>query len=302
MSGDGISRVGIVTGERAPELSDDGKKIASALSDRGFRVEPVDWRDRTVDWTAFDAAVVRSCWNYHTEPTRFRDALASMEQANVTVCNPLDVIRWNVHKSYLWDLADAGVRVPETTVVERGENVSLEAILERQGWQEAVVKPAIGTSSTDVWKVSREEARSLQHRFEALVSERDVLVQAFTPEISEGERSIVFFGGEYSHAWNSIKSEDDFSAFDGADPDYEPTRKIIEQAGDVLRTAREVVGIDSALPYARIDYVVRDGDLLLMELELIEPYLGLERGENTVESFCEALAAYFRGNAASTTP
>lgn len=294
--------IGIVTGERAPELSDDGKKIASALSDRGFRVAPVRWRDRSVDWTDYDAAIVRSCWNYHTDPARFRAVLASMEEAGVSVCNPVPVIRWNLHKSYLLDLADVGVRVPETTVVERGDAVPLEAILARRGWRTAVVKPAIGTSSTDVWKVSREEARSRQSRFEALVSERDVLVQEFVPEISEGERSIVFFGGEYSHSWNGVRSEDDFVAFVDADADYEPARDIVEQAGEVLRTAREVLGVDSDLPYARVDFVVRDGDLLLLELELIEPYLGLERGENTVERFCEAVTAHITNGPVDTPP
>ncbi len=37
--------------------------------------------------------------------------------------------------------------------------------------------------------------------FDALVGERDMLVQPFLPEIvSDGEWSLLFFGGEYSHA------------------------------------------------------------------------------------------------------
>lgn len=285
-------RIGIVTGEAAPELTDDGRAVAAGLEARGFQAEPVVWTDDRTDWAAYDAALVRSCWDYHTDVGRFRALLAAMEDAGVTVLNPPSVVRWNVHKSYLRDLQAAGVEIPATTWVERGSDASLEAILREQGWRDAVVKPAVGAASTDVWRASATDAAAAERRFETLVAERDVLVQAFVPEIEDGERSIVFFAGEYSHAWNSPVEPADFSSFRDADATYEPTDAVRDQAAAVLEAARETTGFEAAeLPYARVDYVERGGTLLLLELELVEPYLGLERGEDAVETFCDAVSA-----------
>ena len=104
----------------------------------------------------------------------------------------------------------------------------------------------------------------------------------------------MFFGGEYSHAWNNLPTEDDVTAFDGHDATYEPPAEIRNQAADVLQAARDSPNLKRYhLPYARVDYVARDGDLLLMELELIEPYLAFDRGEDTVERFTDALISYF---------
>jgi hypothetical protein len=286
-------RVGVVTGDRAPELSEDGKRVAAGLEARGWRVGPVHWADETVDWREYDAALFRSCWDYHTDPDRFFALLDELEGSEVAVRNPIPVVRWNVHKSYLADLAAAGAPVPATAVIERGSDRTLEAVLADHGIDEAVVKPAIGTSSSGVWRTTVADAPGDEERFRSMVADGDVVVQAFAPEIDDGERSIVFFGGEFSHAWNSLTA-DDPTDFDGIDADYEPPVEIREAARDALGSAGGILGIDAGtLPYARVDYVHRGDELLLMELELVEPYLGLERGERAVEGFCEALVTAF---------
>lgn len=265
--------------------------MAAALEARGYDVEPVFWTDRSVDWSTYGAAVIRSCWEYPTDLPRFRDLLAELERDDLSVCNPLEIVRWNLHKSYVLALAGSGVRVPSTTVIEQGSDASLAAVLEEQGLDDAVVKPAVGTSSTDVWRTGTADDGDQQERFAALLADGDVLVQAFVPEIAGGERSAVFFDGAYSHAWNSPLA-DGFSDFGDADPEYEPTPSVRAQAATVLERATECIGVDR-VPYARVDYVTRDGELLLLELELIEPYLGLSRGENAVERFCDALEGCF---------
>ncbi|PSQ17378.1 hypothetical protein BRD00_07975 [Halobacteriales archaeon QS_8_69_26] len=90
--GDG-PRLGIVTGHRAPDLSEGGKRVAAALSDRGFRVDPVLWTDESVEWSEYAAALVRSCWDYHADVERFRALIGELERADVAVCNPLAAIR-----------------------------------------------------------------------------------------------------------------------------------------------------------------------------------------------------------------
>lgn len=285
----------VVTGSLAPELSDDGRQLVAALGARGFETEPVRWDDDTVDWSAYDAVLFRSCWDYPDDLDRFRRLLDEVEGADCPVANPMAVIRWNLHKSYLCDLADAGVEVPPTVVVERDSDRRLKGIIRGNGWQEAVLKPAIGAMSSNVRHTPIDEADEHQAHFNELVDVQDVLVQAFMPEISKGERSIVYFGGKFSHAWNSIPEPDDVTSFDGIDADYAPPPVVREQAQTVIQAVLDQFALDpSELPYARVDYVTREDTLILLELELIEPFLGLDRGTDTVTMFCDALEAYFR--------
>lgn len=286
--------LGVITGDLAPELSDEGQRLAVALDERGFSVEPVHWNDATVTWADYDGVLFRSCWEYPEDIPRFRALLDALSSADVQVGNPLSVIRWNLHKRYLFDLADAGVRVPPTVLLDRGSDRSLETVLVERGWTDAVVKPGIGAMSTDVWRTSLDEAAGHQGRFEDLLAEQDVLVQAYLPEITDGEQSIVCFGGVYSHAWNSLPAPNDVTTFEDIDAEYRPTGRVREQAVAAIGAACSALDLDGdSVPYARVDYVTRDGDLVLLELELIEPYLGFARGQNTVERFRDELARYF---------
>lgn len=291
-------QLAIVTGKIAPDLSDGGKQLATELAEHGIDSEPVMWNDSSVDWTAFDAVLLRSCWDYPDDRDRFQAMLRELEAAPVQVCNPLRVIQWNLHKSYMTDLADAGITIPDTTVVDQGADVSLEALFETQNRKELVVKPAIGAMSSQVWKTATSDLPESESKFAEQVSDHDVLVQEFIPEIETGERSMVFFSGEYSHAWNSLTAADDITSFERSDAEYEPTAPIRKQGADVIRAACDSFGMEpEKLPYARVDYVPRGDELVLMELELIEPYLGFERGENTVERFAQTLVSYFETTA-----
>ncbi|EFW93725.1 hypothetical protein ZOD2009_01240 [Haladaptatus paucihalophilus DX253] len=314
--------LGIVTGERAPELSENGRSVQAELRDRGWAAEPVIWMDEDIDWSRFDVALVRSCWNYHIRPDAFREWTEIVEEAGVTLLNPGEVVRWNMHKFYLRELAAEGVDILPTAWVERGSDGNLRTVLRENGWQEAVVKPAIGTSSANAWRTSVDEAADRQEEFETLVADRGVLVQQFAPEIADGERSLVFFGGEFSHARRRYPADGDFRAhnrYGGTGEAYDPPRKPVEQARDVLETACEILDIDPvSLPYARVDGLERGGDdgeggdnrvggdnrdggddeqtgeFHLMELELIEPYLSLDTREGAVTTFADAIESALR--------
>ena len=284
--------IAIVSGEQAPGLTGDREGVAEWFADREYRVDAVRW-DRAVDWTDYEFALLRSCYEYPTDPARFSEMLDAMGRAGVTVCNPRSAVRWNAHKSYVLDLADAGVPVPDTAVVEQGAETTLEAELRRLDLDEAIVKPAVGTGSSGVFRVAAGDAGASEDRFADLLAEGDVLVQAYAPDVVEGERSVAFFDGEYSHAWNSPTTEEDVTRFEGNDHDYEPPAAVVEAAADACSAARDVLDFGSSFPYARVDYVRdADGGIVVLELELIEPILHLER-HGAVERFCEAVLSYF---------
>lgn len=303
MTAESVPHLGIVTGETAPQLTADGQALQSVLRDRGYATEPVVWTEPHVSWSTFDAVVVRSCWQYYRRPTAFENWLTTLENAGVRILNPGHVIRWNMHKFYLRELESAGVPMPTTSWVERGSDTDLDALLEHRGWEEAVVKPAIGTSSDGVWRVSRPVTPPEQERFETAMRETDQLVQQFVPEIHDGELSFVFFAGEYSHANRSIPASDDFRAhpnFDGTTSRTTPSSELVTAAESIVQRAANVCSVDSeSLVYARVDGIERDGRFQLLELELIEPYLGLTRGESTTEQFADAIERFLEATAPS---
>lgn len=295
MTTDG-ARIGIVTDEDWPDLTDSDQLLADELEDRGHVVEPAVWDDETLDWTRFDLLVVRSCFSYYETPDAFRDWLDRREASGTIVVNPVSVIRWNMHKFYLQELIDAGVDVLETVFVDSGEAVELESILRDRDWEAAVVKPAIATSSANAWRTDLESATADQERFESALADGDRLVQAFAPEIADGERSLVFIDETFSHAWRSIPAEGEFrshGSFGGTSEVYDPPDQLVEQAVTVLDDAREIAGQDSpeapGFSYARVDGIERDGRFVLMELELVEPFLGLHRSDDAPDRLADAV-------------
>ena len=285
--------IGIVTGEKTPELTPDGQAVMSELRRRGFVTEPVRWTDTFENWSAFDVLLVRSCWEYYQKPNSFRQWLA--ERADAVVLNDPEVIRWNMHKFYLRDLVEAGVSAVPTAYVECGSDVTLDALATSRGWTDVVVKPAIGTSSHDVWRATNPFSADAEQRFQTHATENDLLVQQFAPEITDGELSFVFFAGEFSHASRSVPDVGEFRAhhsFGAVSEQFDPSRQLVTQASNVLQTASDVLPVDvTELVYARVDGLERNGEFELLEFELIEPYLGLSRDENAVETFVDAIDA-----------
>ncbi|WP_241881450.1 RimK family alpha-L-glutamate ligase [Halorubrum sp. Ib24] len=284
-------------------MTEDGQALQTELRNRGLSAESVLWTDSTVEWDSFDAVLVRSCWEYHTQLDAFQNWLDRIENADVVLLNSADTIRWNHHKFYLRDLEQSGVSILPTTWIERTTEIDLRTVLEYNGWQEAVVKPAVGTSSAGIWRTSHDEAQNHQQRLEDLVSNSDVLVQQFAPEIDDGERSLVFFEGSFSHATKQVPSSDDFRAhpnYGGISEPYKPSHKIVEQAEAVLEAAGKELGISPFnFTYARVDGIERGSEFLLMELELIEPYLSLDAGEDAVAAFADAIEAGLARHAAA---
>jgi glutathione synthase/RimK-type ligase-like ATP-grasp enzyme len=273
-----VARLAFATWGGLPELTADDRLAAEALRRRGAVVQPLRWDAPIGEWASFDAVIVRSVWDYHLRPLEFLQWVEALERAGTRLLNPPDVLRWNHHKSYLRHLASQGVATVSTAWLERGADVDLAGLLADRGWAEAVVKPAISASAYQTWASSRSSAPSDQGRFRDLLSAGDVLVQPLVPEVrSKGEWSLVFLGGAWSHAMLKRPREGDFRVQEergGSAECREPPPALVEQARQALAAA------PGPCVYARVDGVERDGRLVVMELELIEPvlYLGAERG------------------------
>lgn len=236
--------------------------LGRTLRANGFLVEHTIWSDERVDWGRYAAVLVRSCWDYHLQPAAFLAWLDRLERRGVTVLNPPAVIRWNMDKRYLRALAAAGVPIPETEWIGEGECADVAAICRRKGWAKAVAKPVISASAY------RTELRNDGE------VQGPLMVQRFVEEIEgDGEWSLLYFAGSYSHAVRKIPRPGDFLVqreFGGRLVRATPSAGVRALAETVMRQ------LPGAVPLARVDVVVSaERGPLLMEVELIEPELFL---------------------------
>ena len=240
-----------------------------------------------MNWARFASAVIRSTWDYHLEPERYAVWLRRCARDGVNLWNRPATVLENMNKRYLADLAGAGVEVVAMEYLERGQPQSVRAILERRGWHQVVVKPAVSASAFGTWRTSIERADVDQARLDREVAERSLLVQPFVDEIvSQGEWSLVFFGGEYSHAILKRPAAGDFRVQEelgGHAVPAEPPSAVIEQARAILGR------VPAPLLYARVDGVERNGRFVLMEVEINEPFLYIGSSPGAAARLADAI-------------
>ena len=256
-----------------PDLTPDDALLLPAFERLGVDTRAVPWDDPRIDWSACDAVLVRSTWDYHHKLPRFLEWTARLEYLGIPLVNPAPLIRWNARKDYLRELEGSGVPVVPTGWVGQGDRRSLRALLEEAGWDQAVVKPVVSASAHETWRTSLGSSMSDEARFRRLAEAGDVMIQPFLAEIErEGEWSLMFLADRFSHAVVKRPKPGDFRVqrqFGGSREVADPDARLLQAARAVLDAApgRSV--------YARVDGCVIDGRFVLMELELIEPELFL---------------------------
>jgi O-ureido-D-serine cyclo-ligase len=303
--GDAVNlRIALVTAREALPLDPDMPPLASALREAGADVATPCWDDPAVDWSRFDAAVLRSTWDY---VDRIEEFLTWCERcaAHTRLLNPPPVVRWNTDKHYLAHLHRAGVPVVPTRFIEPGQWAprELDAFLAGGDaacsvgvageFGEFVVKPAIGAGSRDAARYGHGDAgRALEHVERLLHANRSVLLQPYLERVDEdGETAVLYFGGEFSHAARKgplLRAGAGLVEGLFAPEDIRPrAAEAAERA--VAATAYAAIPFDPPV-YARID-LIRDaaGAPVVLELELTEPSLFLDHSAGAAGRFARHL-------------
>jgi glutathione synthase/RimK-type ligase-like ATP-grasp enzyme len=277
-----------VTYVKLPDLTEDDQLLANYLSRKNIVVTPVLWDDAAIDWQQFDAIVLRSMWDYFERPDEFNEWLDRLALLECNVLNPLSVVQWNQNKLYFNDFTRKGIQLPPYFICPQKSTITLATILKENGWNKAVVKPAISGGAYNTWVVSSSSASDDEIRFSELLQTGDIIVQSFVEEIvTKGELSLIFFNKVFSHAICKKVKTGDFrvqTQFGGTAEPIQPDKTILAQAEQLL------LSIEEPLLYARVDGVASDnGEFLLMELELIEPGLSVFSNDKACENFHQGL-------------
>lgn len=254
--------------------------LGAAFAAHGDTVDAVAWDDENADWSRFDAVLIGSTWDYQDSLDSFLERLAEIE-SQTQLFNGSEIVRWNCRKTYLKNLDSRGIKTVPTIWLDRPTDINIAEAFDMLGSDDLVVKRQVGANAEGQFRLKRGEPIPNMPK--------PMMAQPFLPAIqSEGEMSLVFIDGIFSHGLVKSAAEGDYriqSSYGGRERRCEPS------VADIATASRTLEALDETPLYARVDMVRgADGNMLLMELELVEPFLYPLQSDGLGERIYDALA------------
>ena len=284
-------------GNFAGEGALEDQRLLQFLQQKGLDIQFVVWNDPQVNWEAYAAIILKSPWDYFDRFAEFTVWLELLEKKNVRVLNPVKTVRWNADKRYLFAIEKSGFGIVPGRLLETTQDLQLTPLFDTWQTEKIVVKPVVSGGAKNTFSIGRSETETYEQQLTKLLKEEAFLAQPFMPEIqTEGEWSLVFFNGKFSHCVLKVPKQGDFRVqhyFGGAILPATPPETVLQSAEKLVQEfAKDCL-------YARVDGVLSQSGFKLMELELIEPLLYLQENETLYENYYQALLQLLQTNKAS---
>jgi glutathione synthase/RimK-type ligase-like ATP-grasp enzyme len=286
-----LPRIALATCRQLPAGDEDSGLLLAACSTAGLDAEWRIWDDPAVDWDSYDLVVIRATWDYAPR----RDDFAAWAASVPRLANPAEVVAWNTDKTYLRELAEAGVPVVPTAWLAPG------APVDWPDWPDLVVKPTVSAGAQDTARYGPgEHDKARAHADRLLAAGRPVMIQPYLAGVdAAGESMLVHVGGGYSHGF---RKEAILQAGEPAETGnlFRPEQVAVRQpttaeravAGQALAA---VPGGPGRLLYARVDLLPDEaGNPVVIELELTEPSLWLASAPGAADRLAGAIRAVVR--------
>jgi len=256
------------------------------LNELGWQVETISWRNKTVNWNDFEAVIIRTTWDYQKSPDEFLEVLRKIDDSKARLENPLKIVERNLSKQYLRELEAKEIKIVPTIWDEKTvDEKSFNRWRSHFQTDEIIIKPIISATAEFTYRV-----KNFTLELTEIFANKPFMVQPFMPKIvTEGEFSLFYFGGIYSHTILKTPKKKDFRVQEehgGIITQVAPSEQLLQSAQKVFNQ------ISDELLYARIDFVRDENDnFCLMELELIEPALYLRMDKNAAQKFAKVIDA-----------
>lgn len=280
-------RCAYLTMEDIGDFVTDSDLSIAPMAELGWEVEMLPWR-RDVDWNDYDLVYICTPWDYQNDVAAFLRVLEAIERSSARLVNSLDLVRWNLDKTYLSDLEMRGAEIVPSLFFDRFDTARVAACFAAHDTGKIVVKPVVGANADHIFVLGEPLPDELVGELEQTYARRPFFVQPFIDSVqTEGEYSLFFFGGDFSHAILKKPRAGDFRTQEEHGADI----LSIEAPAALVATARKVLGVVNPQPvYVRADFV-RDSDnrFRLMELELVEPSLYFRTDPDSAGRFAKAL-------------
>lgn len=280
-------RCAFLTMDDMGDFVSDAELAVAPMAELGWAVDMVPWR-RDAEWDDYDLVYICTPWDYQDDVGAFLDVLETIERSSALLVNSLDLVHWNLEKTYLRELEMRGADIVPSLFFDRFDADTVAACFVAHESDRIVVKPVVGANADYISVLSEPLTGADVDALQRVFADRPFFVQPFIESVqSEGEYSLFFLGGDYSHAILKKPKQGDFRTQEEHGADI----LSIEAPAALVQTARHVLGVVSPQPvYVRADFVRGRGRFLLMELELIEPSLYLRTDPGAPDRFASALA------------
>jgi hypothetical protein len=274
-------------GKYASGIENEDEILVKFLRSKGLDVTLKIWTDTEVNWPSYQLAILKSPWDYFDKIQVFYQWLTNLEKLQVRLLNPYSIVRWNSDKHYLDDIARAGLPVIASQFIEKGHSPELVSYFEILQTEKLIVKPCISGGAKHTFPVTFNNVNEKTNLLHELLQHESFIVQPFMPQIqSQGEWSFIFFNGMFSHSLLKKAKPGDFRVqhyLGGSIHTPYPPSYLLETASAYIDK------FASNCLYARVDGVEKDNQFLLMELELIEPFLFLFTNPESYTNYYNAL-------------
>ena len=282
--------IALVSASELSHPDSDLPPLVSALQQLNVNAEVVAWDD-DIAWSSYDAAIIRSTWDYYRRREEFDHWLTQVSQ-QTHLWNPPELIRWNSDKRYLADVAAKGLPVVPTTVMDRNELMSQRELAEIGS--DIVVKPSVGAGSHGVRRFTEQHEAALNYLRALIESGETPLIQPYLTNIdTHGEVGLVTAAGVLSHSFHK-------KAILNGDVQWSSDGHVLEVISAHTPSESELALCDRVLAllpetaYARIDMLPTDDGPVISEIELIEPSLFLEVDTAAAHRIAAAFASLVR--------
>lgn len=263
------------------------------MQDLGWTVDCVPWRRPHTHWNTYDAVYICTPWDYPAHVDEFLAVLQAIDESDAVLVNALEIVRWNLTKTYLKDLELGGAAIVPSSWHADFDVQVVQDLFSSYGTNKLVLKPQLGANAADTFVLQQPLDADLLVELRTLFRRRPFLVQPFVESIrSTGEYSLFFLGGAYSHCIQKVPKAGDFRVQEEHGADIQ----AVVAPGDLVDIAEGVLQLVEPRPvYARVDFVHdNERGYLLMELELIEPSLYLRTCAGAPEKFARAFDEHVR--------
>jgi len=255
----------------------------------GWQTELVSWRCANVNWSDYEAVIIRSPWDYQDDMESFLSVLSTIEQSTARLENSLNVVEWNINKSYLKSLAADNVTIVPTLWPETFDSKNIAEYFSHFATEQIVLKPRVSANADNTFWLTTENYQDKMADLSQAFASRELMVQPFMAAIcQEGEFSLFYFNGKYSHTILKTPAQGDFRVQEehgGGLLTVTPEPSLLVAANNTMQAISKLHG---ELLYARIDFVRHQDTFALMEAELIEPSLYFNMDEAAPQRFVDA--------------
>jgi len=282
-------KLAIITCQKLPKGVTDDQVLLTALNELEIKTETLAW-NADVQWSKFDACLLRSVWDYHESPKQFSTWLTTTS-LQTPIINSKNIILWNQNKSYLKDLADFGITIAPTLWLQKERTESIKQLIQSMPTKQYLLKPNIGADSSGTLRFENNQQglKQAQRHLNEWLPHVDMMLQPYLPAVETfGETSAIYFNGSFSHAVRKIPQNGDYrvqDTFGAKDVIYQPNAAemaLSKACVNYIKNRFEQV------MYARFDFLHdANGTVFLNEAELIEPSLFFNHAPQSARLFAQ---------------